>query len=315
MPNRIASGGLIALTGATGFIGQFLLKDMIRRGYRVRVLLRRPVNLHLEADSAIIGDLTHPQNMAEALQGVDAVIHSAGLAHAMSGMPEADYRAINTDATANLAQAAEKAGVRRFIFLSSIRAQSGPVSPTIIHDTSPALPTDAYGRSKLAAEQALAQTNIDWAALRPVLVYGNGVKGNMATLARLARSQWHLPLGGIQAKRSLLSVENLADAIDFLLRTEKPLRQSMIVADNEPLTIGEMIAAMRSGLNRPAGLIPVPEFLLKLGCRALGKQEAFERIAGSLVVDASTLRELGWQPPITTQSALAEMSKHFASDA
>ena len=121
--------GLIALTGATGFIGRHLLADLTARGYRVRVLLRRPTALPEGAASAVVGDLTRPINMAAALAGVDAVVHSAGLAHAMSGAPEDDYRTLNTEATRKLAEAAARAKVRRFVFLSSIRAQVGPSAP------------------------------------------------------------------------------------------------------------------------------------------------------------------------------------------
>ncbi len=177
---------LIALTGATGFIGRHLLRELPRRGYRVRVLLRRPSEVPPEASSAVIGDIASPQNMANALRGVDAIIHSAGLAHAMSGLPEDDYRAINTEATVSLARAAERSGIRRFVFLSSIRAQSGPMAAGILTEDDAPNPTDAYGRSKLAAEEGLASAGIDWVALRPVLVYGPGVKGNMAALLSLA---------------------------------------------------------------------------------------------------------------------------------
>src|SRR5215468_10006687 len=117
---------LLALTGATGFIGQYLLREMPKRGYRVRALLRRPASMPMQTSSAVIGDLARPQNMSAALEGVDAVVHSAGLAHAMSGVPEDDYRLINTEATIRLARAARRAGARRFVFLSSVRAQCGP---------------------------------------------------------------------------------------------------------------------------------------------------------------------------------------------
>src|SRR5262245_56259952 len=123
---------LIALTGATGFIGQFLLRELPRRGYRLRVLLRRPSVVPLEAASAVVGDLARPQNMAAALADADAVIHSAGIAHAMSGVPNDDYRVLNTEATIALARAAQRAGVRRFVFLSSIRAQSGPTADHVL---------------------------------------------------------------------------------------------------------------------------------------------------------------------------------------
>src|SRR6202045_880800 len=201
---------LLALTGATGFIGQYLLRELPKRGYRVRMLLRRPASVPMQTASAVIGDLARPQNMSTALEGVDAVIHSAGLAQAMSGVPEDDYRVINTKATINLARAARRAGAKRFIFLSSIRAQCGPTADTVLTEALEPSPTDAYGRSKLEAERGLAELDIDWVSLRAALVYGPGVKGNMAQLMRLARSPLPLPIRGLGGRRSLLAVENLA---------------------------------------------------------------------------------------------------------
>jgi nucleoside-diphosphate-sugar epimerase len=124
---------LLALTGATGFIGQHLLRELPKRGYRLRVLLRRPTAMPLEAASAVIGDIARPRNMSAALQDVDAVIHSAGIAQAMSGVPEDDYRVINTEATIDLARAARRTGVKRFVFLSSIRAQCGSTADTVLN--------------------------------------------------------------------------------------------------------------------------------------------------------------------------------------
>src|SRR4051794_31611070 len=131
----------------------------------------------MDAASAVVGDLARPQNMAAALADVDAVIHSAGLAHVMSGVPEDDYRMLNTEATIALALAAQRAGAKRFVFLSSIRAQSGPGADHVLTEDLTPRPTDAYGRSKLAAEQGLAELALDWVALRLVLVYGAGMKG------------------------------------------------------------------------------------------------------------------------------------------
>ena len=144
---------LIALTGATGFIGQYLLRELPRRGHRLRVLLRRPTSMLVQGSSAVIGDLSRPQNMGAALAGVDAIVHSAGLPGAMSGFPEDDYRILNTEATIGLAQAAHRAGVKRFVFLSSIRAQCGPTAEQVLTENLEPRPTDAYGKSKLAAEE------------------------------------------------------------------------------------------------------------------------------------------------------------------
>src|SRR5262249_41752827 len=136
------------------------------------------------------------------------------LAHAMSGVPEDDYRVLNTEATIGLARAAQRAGAKRFIFLSSIRAQCGPTADHTLTEETAATPTDAYGRSKLAAEEGLAALDLAWVALRLVLVYGPGVKGNMAELLRFARSPYPLPLGGLAARRSLLALDNLTAAIE-----------------------------------------------------------------------------------------------------
>lgn len=308
-PVGAANRPLIALTGATGFIGQCLLRELPRRGYRLRVLLRRPSAVPMDAASAVVGDLARPQNMAAALADVDAVIHSAGLAHAMSGLPEDDYRMLNTEATIGLARAAQRAGARRFIFLSSIRAQAGATADHILTEDLAPLPTDAYGRSKLAAEQGLAALDLDWVALRLVLVYGTGVKGNMAELIRFARSPYPLPLGRLHAKRSLLSLDNLVAAIDTVLKAPERLRRPLIVADPKALTIPEMIAALREGLGRRPGLIPIPLSLLEAALRLAGRSEVYQRLAGSLVADPSTLSSLGWTPTVTTPEGLAALAR------
>jgi nucleoside-diphosphate-sugar epimerase len=300
---------LIALTGATGFIGRHLLAELPKRGYRLRVLLRRPSDMPMNCASVLIGDLARPHNMSEALAGADAVIHSAGVAQTMSGLPEDDYRLLNTEATIKLARAAERAGVKRFVFLSSVRAQCGSTAPGVLTESQTPQPTDAYGRSKLAAEQGLAELGLDWVALRLVLVHGPGVKGNMAELLRFARSPYPLPLGALKGRRSLLSLDSLAAAVDTVLAAPGELRRPLIVADPEALTIPEMIAAVRRGLGRRPGLIPVPAALLETALRATGRMEIYQRLAGSLVADPSALRRLGWTPPVTTADALAALAR------
>jgi UDP-glucose 4-epimerase len=299
----------IALTGATGFIGQFLVQQLSRRDYRLRVLLRRPSATPLQSASAVIGDLTRPQNMAAALADIDAIIHSAGIAH-VSGVPDDDYRVLNTEATIRLAQAAQRAGVKRFIFLSSIRAQSGPACDHVLTEALVPHPTDAYGRSKLAAEQGLAELELEWVALRLVLVYGPGVKGNMEELVRLARSPFPLPLGALRGKRSLLALDNLVAAIETVLSVPDRLRRPLIVADPEPLTVPDMIAALRRALGRRPGLVPVPPRLLELGLQAAGRGEVYPRVAGSLVANPAALQNLGWRPPLTTEQGLATLVCH-----
>jgi UDP-glucose 4-epimerase len=298
---------LLALTGATGFIGQYLLRELPKRGYRLRMLLRRPASVPMLTASAVIGDLARPQNMSAALEGVDAVIHSAGLAHGMSGVPEDDYRVLNTEATIGLARAARRAGAKRFVFLSSIRAQCGPTSDTVLTEAVDPRPTDAYGRSKLAAERGLAELDLDWVSLRAVLVYGPGVKGNMAQLMRLARSPFPLPLASLRARRSLLALENLSAAIEAVLAAPGTLRRVVIAADPQALTVAEMIAAMRRGLGRQPHVFPLPAALIELLLRAAGREEIHQRLSGSLVANSSALISLGWAPPLATPAGLAKL--------
>lgn len=302
------SGERVLLTGASGFVGRHLLHDLTARGYQVRTAGRAAALLPPGAEHAAIGDLGTPIDWRPMLEGIDHVVHSAGLAHADGDIPEERYQAVNTEATLALARAAQAAGARRFVFLSSIRAQSGPVSDRPLSEADAAAPSDAYGRSKLAAEQGLAGLDLDWITLRPVLVYGPGVKANMAALVKLARLPLPLPLGGLSAKRSLLATENLAEAVAFALSETCPARRSYIVADPEPLSVAQMLAAMRAGLGRGPGLVPVPPFLLALAARLTGRAGAYERLANGLVAPPTALINAGWQPPAETKAALARLA-------
>ncbi|WP_332692871.1 NAD-dependent epimerase/dehydratase family protein, partial [Bosea sp. (in: a-proteobacteria)] len=180
------SGERVLVTGASGFVGRHLLRELGRAGYQLRAALRRPLPGTSGVEQVVIGDLGRPVDWSLALAGVRHVVHAAGLAHADTDLPEEDYRRINTQATLALADAARAAGVARLVYLSSIRAQSGPASERALSERDRPEPSDAYGRSKLAAEQGLAERDLDWVALRPVLVYGPGVKANMAGLLKLA---------------------------------------------------------------------------------------------------------------------------------
>lgn len=306
------SGERVLLTGASGFVGRYLLHDLIARGYRLRTAGRGSTSTITGAEHVGIGDLGAPIDWQPLLDGVDHVVHSAGLAHADGDIPEERYQQVNTEATLALAGAAQAAGVKRFVFLSSIRAQSGPVSERPLTEADPPEPTDAYGRSKLAAEQGLASLDLDWVALRPVLVYGPGVKANMAALVKLARLPVPLPLGGLSARRSLLAIDNLSEAVAFALKQACPARRSYIVSDPEPLSVAQMLAAMRSGLGRGPGLTPIPSALLALAARLAGRGGAYERLANGLVASPDALLKAGWRPPAETKAALAQLAANLA---
>ncbi len=298
----------ILVTGASGFVGPHVVAALAGAGWRPRLALRRPVPVPAGVETVLTGDLTGPVDWSAALQGVDHVVHMAGLAHAGPGLDEALYRRINTEATLELARAAAAAGIRRFVHLSSIKALSGAFDGPPLSEEAPPAPADPYGRSKLAAEQALAGLDLDWVNLRPVLVYGPGVKANMAVLLRLARLPLPLPFGGLQAPRSLLAVENLADAIRFALSPACPARQSYVVSDPEPISVAGLLTALRAGLGRGPGLLPVPEGWLGLAARLAGREETFRKLAGSLVARPERLLRAGWRPPAETRAALARLA-------
>ncbi len=253
------------------------------------------------------GDLGAAVDWTGLLAGIDAVVHLAGIAHAGPGIAEERYDRVNHRATAALAAAARDAGVSRFVFVSSIRAQTGPAADHVVSERDTPRPTDAYGRSKLAAERAVAASGMPFTILRPVLVYGPGVKGNLRALMRLAALPVPLPFGALEARRSLVSLANLASAIAFALREKACAGETYVVADPEPLTIGEMVTALRRGRGRPPGLVAVPEALLRLALTAVGRGINWEQINGGLVANPAKLMAADWRPEPDTMKALAQM--------
>ncbi|SEG43522.1 NAD-dependent epimerase/dehydratase family protein [Bosea lathyri] len=298
----------VLVTGASGFIGPHVVAALLAAGYRVRVAQRHPAPPPAGVEAVLVGDLATPVDWGAAVEGIRHVVHLAGLAHAGPGLDDALYRRINTQATLELAEAAKRAGIARFVYMSSIKAQTGAFDGPPIRETDPPAPEDAYGRSKLAAEQGLAALDLDWLSLRPVLVYGPGVKANMAALLRLAKLPVPLPLGGLTAPRSLLAVENLAEAVVFALTPDCPTRQAFIVSDPEPVSVAQMLTAMRAGLQRRPGLIPIPAGWLRVAARLTGKEEAFTKLSGSLVALPDGLLRAGWQPRVEVRTALARFA-------
>lgn len=299
----------VALTGATGFIGGALAAKLPKMGHDVRVLLRRPACVPFACPARIIGDLRAPQGLAEALAGAEVVIHAAALT-AASTASEAEYRAVNTDATIALARAARRAGARRFIFLSSISAQAGTCAGEVLAEDGTPHPAGAYGRSKLAAEWGLSGLETDWVALRPVSVYGLQPQGKMRALLWLARSPLPLPFGDVRARRSLLFLDNLVSAVDHVIRYATPLRRPIIVAEHDPPTLPEIIIAMRQALARSPRIVAVPLPMLKAISALGGRTSEYQRfIEGSLVADPLRLFRLGWCPPIPTAQWIGEMAR------
>jgi nucleoside-diphosphate-sugar epimerase len=178
----------------------------------------------------------------------------------------------------------------------------------MLRETDPPSPTDAYGRSKLAAEDAVRAANVPFTILRPVLVYGPGAKGNLNRLLDLAQSPWPLPFGLFRQRRSLLARQNLVGAIRFALETPQTLGETYIVADPSPVTLAEIISAMRAGLGRSPQLLPVPPPLIGLVLKMSGRADEWERLGGSLVADPEKLLRAGWRPLAETRDGLCAMT-------
>jgi UDP-glucose 4-epimerase len=308
------TSGQILLTGASGFVGQGLSAALPAHGFALRVAGREEGAPRQPGQFAPIGNIAEvtEDDWRRLLEGCTAVVHAAGLAHAGNRWPEETYMAVNARPAARLAAAAARAGVR-IVYLSSIRAQSGPTAADIVRESDVPLPTDAYGRSKLAAERAIAESGADFVTFRPVLVVGEGAKGNLATMTRWADGPWPLPFARLEARRSLIARDDLIDAILLALAGPAVPTGIYIAADPRALTIAEMIAAIRDGLGRPTRNVPVPSPVLSLPFRALGKGQAWSRLSGALVADPVRLMDTGWRPNVGAVEALRRMARHHRS--
>jgi UDP-glucose 4-epimerase len=297
----------VLVTGASGFVGQPLVSALARDGYEVRATYRRPASAPPNVDARIIGDLGGPVDTPALLAGIDAVVHLAGIAHIGPGIPEADYHRVNCGATAALVKASKSAGVKHFIFMSSIRAQCGPSATGVLTETSSAEPSDAYGRSKLAAETAVRDSGVPYTILRPVLIYGPNVKGNLRTLMRLAATPVPLPFAALSGRRSMVGIDNLIGAVRHSLTTPACANETFIVADPNALTLPQIIATWRTAAGRPVGLFRAPPQLMKTAFRAIGRHDLWERIDGNLEASAERLTATGWRPAVDTAAGLDAM--------
>jgi len=303
---KVQSMTRVLITGAAGFLGRGLVPALSGRGYIVRAATRSPQVVPDAAEGVIVGDLRLSTNLSAALADVDAVVHLAGMPPGPDVADGSTYRDNNLVSTARLAESAARSGVKRFVYLSSVRAQTGPTSERIVTEDLPAAPVDDYGRSKLEAEQAIAGTGVPAVILRPALVHGPGMRFNMATLLRIALSPYPLPLRSLSASRSIVARAHLVEAVLLALASEDMAGQTYLVADPEPLTVAEMVAVMRAAAGRRANLIPMPPALVRTAARLVGLEDAAARIESSLIVDPARLLGAGWKPALSTREALAE---------
>jgi len=193
--------------------------------------------------------------------------------------------------------------------MSSVRAQAGLSADGPISEKDVALPTDAYGRAKLKGEKLIAQSGVPFTVLRPAVVYGRGVKGNIAALATLAKTPMPLPFAGLSNRRALLALDNLVSAISLALGAKEAASGTFLVADAEPISVADLVAAMREGLGRSPHLVKVPLGAVKRLMKSFGKEAEWERIAGEFVVDASKLMGIGWRPAVATREGIVRMMR------
>jgi nucleoside-diphosphate-sugar epimerase len=300
----------VLVTGASGFIGRPLVAALDGAGYAVRAAVRdrRGRSFPSGVEVATLPDLAAPIDWSPLVAETDAVVHLAGIAHAGPDIPDAAYDRVNHLATADLARAGVTAGVKHFVFMSSIRAQTGAVADQPLSEADIAAPIDAYGRSKLAAEAAVRASGTPCTILRPVLVYGPGVKGNFASLLRLAALPIPMPFGRLTNRRSMLALDNLIAAIRFALEDARAANETFIVSDPDALSVTETISILRKALGRNPALLAVPPGLLSMLLGLIGQRASFERLAGTLIAEPTKLLAAGWRPLVETKVALGKMA-------
>lgn len=303
----------ILLTGSTGFVGSVIIEQFKSSDSQLC-----PVVRHIKDDSpqdAIeVGDIDGNTDYSDALSEVDVVLHIAARAHIMkdeSNDPLAEYRKVNVEGSENLARQAAAAGVKRFVFISSVKVsgESTTVKSPYTELMQPA-PEDAYGQSKYEAEGVLKQVAVDTGMeiviIRPPLVYGAGVKANFLSLLKLSALSIPLPFGAINNNRSMVYVENLIDFIFRCIDHPKAADQTFLVSDGEDLSLKSLITYIRKAMGKSALLLPVPVGLFKLMGKLTGKSGVVDRLVGDLQVDSSKARELlDWTPPYSVEQGIA----------
>lgn len=314
----------ILLTGASGFVGSGVRRSLLQRGMPVRSVFRSETSALM---SDIRGDTVELQPSLDgstdwrtAVAEIDAVVHCAARVHVMRDTavdPLSELRNINTLGTMNLARQAAAAGVKRFVFVSSIKVNGEGTAPGMPFTAQqPPAPIDPYGVSKWEAEQQLrklsAETGMEVVIIRPVLVYGPGVKANFLNMMKWLYKGVPLPLGAIHNKRSLVALENLVDLIVTCIAHPQAANQTFLVSDGEDLSTTELLRRMSHMLGKRPHLLPVPAWMLETAAKLLGKQSVAQRLCGSLQVDISDTRErLGWTPPVSVDAALRKTAQHF----
>ncbi len=314
----------VLVTGANGFIGQSLCERMLAEGWQVRGTVRslnQLNNLPSGVDALPVGSIGPDTEWSKVLIGIDTVVHLAARVHVMddsASNPFAEYRKVNVMGSERLALTAVECGVKRFIFMSSVKV-SGEENVRAYKEEDAPAPKDSYGISKMQAEkrikQIAADSGMDLVILRPPLVFGPGVKANFLELMKIVDKGTPLPLAKVDNRRSFIYIENLVDAVLTCIKHSGSAGQTYFVSDNEDVSTPELIRRMGAALGRPARLFPFPLLLINVAGFISGKSATVKRLVGSLTVDISKIRtELGWKPPFTMEHGLQKTTEWYLND-
>lgn len=314
----------VLVSGATGFVGRALCSELVQREYGVRAVVRdfsRSVDGHCELVK--INSIESTTDWSSALHGVDVVVHLAARVHVMrdtATSPLTEFRRVNVEGTLKLASQAAALGVRRFVYLSSIKVngESTRLDQIFTAEDIPA-PQDPYGISKHEAEVRLRQlakeTGLEVVIIRSPLVYGPGVKANFLSMMRWLWCGIPLPFGAIHNKRSLVALDNLVDLVVTCLDHAAAANQIFLVSDGEDFSTTELLRRMGDALGKPTRLIPMPVLWLQFGATILGCRDMAHRLCGSLQLDIAKTREvLGWAPPVSADEGLRRVAEYFVRE-
>lgn len=304
----------VLVTGGRGFVGSALAVGALSNGLTMRVSSRqRLISSEASLEHSLVGDLGPATDWVAALQDVDAVVHCAGRAHVMTDTavdPLTAFRTVNTAGTLNLARQAVQAGVKRFVFISSIGVNGSQTMPgKPFSEIDKPNPHNAYTLSKWEAEQGLMriadETGLEVVIIRPPLVSGFNAPGNFGSLMRAVQRGWPLPLGATYNQRSLVALDNLVDFIVTCITHPQAANQTFMVSDGQDLSTNELVRGMARAAGVSARLLPVPVWALQAGAALLGKGDSVQRLCGNLQVDISKARQLlGWVPPVSVEEGL-----------